>query len=154
MRKPKTACIFPVFYNSNEWLYLLFHRKDRPDIKLISFWQGITGGVEDDESIYETAKRELIEETNIHEANIIFINYTYSIPIQKEWISFYPTGSTEIKEHVFVAILEKKVTPQLSEEHDKWKWCKYEEALELLYFSDNKEAIKKCHYYLNKGYVN
>jgi len=36
--------------------------------------------------------------------------------------------------------------PQLDPlEHDEWRWCRFEEALELLYWPENKEALRHCH---------
>ncbi len=46
------------------------------------FRQRITGGVEEEESLIEAAKRELNEETGFITTNLYAINYSYSFPIE------------------------------------------------------------------------
>ena len=67
MRKPKQVLVF--LYKINEenlYEYCIFFRKK------LQFWQGLSGGVEDDESLIETVKREVYEETGVR-VNDIYI---------------------------------------------------------------------------------
>jgi 8-oxo-dGTP pyrophosphatase MutT (NUDIX family) len=55
-----------------------------PNLGLSSFWQRITGAAEDNETLIQAAKRELLEETNITTDKLEPVNYSYRIPIQAE----------------------------------------------------------------------
>jgi dATP pyrophosphohydrolase len=148
MRQPTSVLIYPVKQVNEEWKYLLLHRVPRPDLGLPSFWQGITGGLEDYESIESAAKRELCEETGIVFSCIEAIGYSYSIPIQDEWRKKYVSGVQEIVEHVYIAFLEIDQEPVLSIEHNRLKWCREDEALKLLTYPGNIEGLKRCSLYL------
>ena len=92
MRQPASILIYPVVSVNGEWKYLLFHRVPRPDLGLPSFWQGVTGGLEDGESPELAARREFIEETGITSSRIEPIGFSCSIPMQEDWRHKYPAG--------------------------------------------------------------
>lgn len=119
------------------------------ELGLRDFWQGITGGLEEGENIVQAASRELSEETGFTHSLIEQIDYSYTFPVQDEWRKMYPPGTNEIIEHVFIAIVDRHIEPRLSEEHDKWKWCTSDQALQLLTYPGNIQALKKCTVYLN-----
>jgi dATP pyrophosphohydrolase len=73
MRKPKNVLVFLYRYNS-DLEYCLFYRKKE------KFWQGISGGVEDLETLEDTVKREVYEETGIKVNRIIKLDTISSIP--------------------------------------------------------------------------
>jgi dATP pyrophosphohydrolase len=148
VRQPVSVLVYPAFYSGEEWLYLLLHRVPMPQLGLGSFWQGITGAAKKNETIGNAAKRELFEETSISADRVEPINYSYSILIQEEWKKQSAPGTASIVEHVFVAIMKMKYTPQLSREHDRWKWYNFEEAVQMLYYPGNVKGLKRCHDYL------
>lgn len=116
------------------------------ELGLEDFWQGITGGLEEGENIKLAALRELSEETGFIPSGLKPLDYSYSIPVQDEWRKMDAPGTEEIVGHVFIAFVEE---PRLSEEHDKWKWCTFDQALQLLTYPGNVEALKKCAICLN-----
>ena len=59
MRQPIQVLIYPVKTVGSKWEYLLLRRTASRG----GFWQGVTGGVEEDEGVVEAATRELFEET-------------------------------------------------------------------------------------------
>jgi len=112
-----------------------------------SFWQPVCGGMEkDDKSLLDAAFRELKEEANIAQNDIlnIFPN-VYSFEINKHYL----TGKAipPIKEHVFgfeispdfVVRIDRNIYP----EHEEIKWAPFENALNLLKWEDNKEGLRK-----------
>ncbi|MBT4192684.1 MAG: NUDIX pyrophosphatase [Candidatus Diapherotrites archaeon] len=117
------------------------------------FWQPITGGVEEtDKSLIEAAYRELKEEANIPKTEIIkvFENIHYfemnnhyltrePAPLQKEFVFAF-----EITPE-FIISLDKNIY----QEHTKFKWVSFEEALQLLKWEDNKDAFRKLNKILN-----
>jgi len=144
MRQPFQVLIHPVRIDGTKWEYLLLRRIASRG----GFWQGITGGVEGDESFMEAATRELFEEAGIVPSKIEQIEYSYSFPMQDEWRSIYDAGVENIVEHVFIAFVDGQKEPTISWEHDKWNWCSYNQALELLTWPNNIEALKCCDSFL------
>ena len=71
------------------------------------------------------------------------IDSSYSYPVRDEWRHMYGPEPSEIVEHVFVGQVDG-CEPVLSWEHDDWRWSTYEEALGLLKWPDNIEALKRC----------
>ena len=76
MRKPKQVLVFLYRKNkNNEYEYCIFYRKK------LQVWQAISGGVEDDETLIETVKREVFEETGIEANDIFELSSVSSIPV-------------------------------------------------------------------------
>lgn len=83
------------------------------------FWQCVTGGVEEGETIEAAAKRELFEETGLEP--VAWIRDVFSFQFEQD--GWYYT------EFVFAA--EVDGDPVLSE-HDEYRWCTFEEAEALV----------------------
>jgi dihydroneopterin triphosphate diphosphatase len=145
MRHPVQALIYLVSSVDNDWKYLLLHRlASRGD-----FWQGVTGGIEEGEEIHEAARRELIEETGIIPFEIKQIDYAYSFPVADGWRHLYAEGVKEVTEYVFVAHVDGQQEPKIDTcEHDKWEWCNFSQALALLIWPGNIDALKRCDNFL------
>lgn len=147
MRQPLSVLVYSVRRADRGWEYLLLKRGLNRD----RFWQGVSGGVEKGEELAEAAHRELHEETGLMPSRLEEIHYSYSFPVAEEWQEVYAPGTKVILEHVFVAYVEGQVQPILSAEHEEWRWCRFSEALQLLYWSTNKEALKRVDAYLRRG---
>jgi 8-oxo-dGTP pyrophosphatase MutT (NUDIX family) len=118
--------------------YLMLHRV----LPRLAFWQPVTGGVESGETIEQTAERELVEETGFAPDNLRPIGLTYSFPPDQHFKEIYETPPDEIVVHVFVARVAAGAEPTIDPvEHDDYRWCPRLEALELLYWWDDKEAL-------------
>jgi dATP pyrophosphohydrolase len=150
MRQPTSALIYPVTYINNEWKFLLLKRVPMPQYGLPIFWQGISGGVEDNESVEEAAERELMEETKFTGVQLIRVGFIRTIPMQDEWKKQYLAGTKEIIEHTFICILEGMLKPTLSWEHTEFAWLFYMEAFEKLYYDGNRKALEAVYEWLNK----
>ncbi len=139
MRIPIQVLIYPVKKTDEKWEYLMLKRvKNRG-----GFWQGVTGAPKNDETLSEAAKRELYEETAYSPLNLMKTDISYIIPMEDRWIDIYPVGTTEIPEYLFIAKIDESNPPKIDPiEHNDWKWCSYEEAMNLLSLEDNKEALK------------
>ncbi|MCL6642087.1 MAG: NUDIX pyrophosphatase [Candidatus Bipolaricaulota bacterium] len=145
MRQPIQVLVYPVRRIGDRWEYLLLHRIPSCG----GFWQGVTGGVQQGEGLTEAAQRELLEETGLVPSLLEKIDYSYSFPLDEEWRHLYSSTVREIIEYVFVAHIGVQQEPQIDPlEHDEWRWCRFEEALELLYWPGNREALKRCHQFL------
>jgi len=138
MRLPIQVSVYVARVTDAGWEYLLLRRTAERG----GFWQGVTGGAEEGESLADAAKRELLEETGLVSYAIEQINYSYSLPMEDEWRSSYAEGVEEIVEHVFLAFVDRE--PKLSFEHDEYRWRTFKQALEMLKWPENIEALKHC----------
>lgn len=145
MRIPIQVLVYPVRKNNGGREYLMLKRvKNRG-----GFWQGVTGAPENDETNLEGAKRELFEETGYRSVTLIQTDVSYIIPMEDRWIDIYPKGTVKIPEYLFIAIISQTIPPKIDPvEHDEWKWCSYEEAMNLLSWDDNKRALEYVQKYL------
>ena len=147
MRQPVQVAVYCARKRGDGWEYLLLHRvADRG-----RFWQGVTGGVIDDEDCRTAALRELSEETGFHPAGIKRIDYSYTFPVDDRYRSLYDQPVNKITEYVYVAVIEGSAPPKIDPaEHDDWRWCPFDEAMELLRWSGNKEALRRCRDFIEK----
>ena len=134
MRRPKQVLVFIYKKVNNDYFYCIFLRKS-------GIWQGISGGVEDDESLIETVKREVFEETGICVNDMYQLSSISSIPvvdITKE--SSWDNDVYVVPEYSFGVPLENHDI-HLSSEHKEYKWCLFDETYEKLKFDSNKTAL-------------
>jgi 8-oxo-dGTP pyrophosphatase MutT (NUDIX family) len=102
-------------------------------------WQSVTGGVESGETLDETLKREVFEETGIRPEDII--------KYEKIMEFSFESDGTKKNESVFevevrpdVVVTDKN---NVYKEHDKWDWVEENTAVSMVKWDNNKEAIKK-----------
>jgi dATP pyrophosphohydrolase len=126
----------------DRWEYLLLRRAQRGE----AFWQGVSGGLEGEETPAAAARRELREETGFAPARVEDLHYGYTFPLADRWRDLYAPGVTELREQVFVADVTGQPEPVIDPgEHDAWRWCGLAEALRLLRWPDNREALRRAH---------
>ena len=102
-----------------------------------SFWQPITGKVEEDElDLRAVALREVSEETGITRyERIVSLDYSFEF-VKKEQKTVYT-------EHVFALEVTANVNVALSHEHETYLWCPFQEAREKVSFDSNKRSFDK-----------
>jgi len=105
-------------------------------------WQFISGGGELGETPADAARRESLEEAGIPlDAAYLALDTTTSIPACwfEAWPS-WPEGVLVVPEHVFaVEVGERELV--LSPEHRELRWCRLPEAMALLRFDSNRNAL-------------
>jgi 8-oxo-dGTP pyrophosphatase MutT (NUDIX family) len=89
MRQPRQVLVYVVRQFGAEWQYLLLHRIQRGD----DFWQGVSGGVEDDETCHQAAARELEEETGYVADRLTDLAFSYTFPLADKWRDLYAPGA-------------------------------------------------------------
>jgi dATP pyrophosphohydrolase len=111
--------------------YLMLKRNPERE----GFWQPVTGGLEEGETKNEALKREVREETGIENAikTIEDIHY-FEFTLENVHYSEYVFG-VEVSPNENI-VLDRK-------EHSQFKWCSFQEALELLKWDENKEALSR-----------
>ena len=142
-RLPIQVCVFLYREPGGKREYLLLHRVAERN----SFWQGVTGALEEGEALLRAATREVLEETGFTPIKVRSINFTYSFPVADEWRESYAPNTDEIEEHVFVAKVDG-ADPTLSGEHDAWVWRTPNEAAAMLKWQNNIDALRRCEAFL------
>lgn len=119
--------------------YLLMKRA--PGVIYAGSWRMVGGKIEAGEKAYETAIRELREETGLVPDRLWSVPYINSFyEASKDRVNIIP---------VFAArVLSADVC--LSREHSEYKWCLYDEARELLPWPAQTEGLRIVHEYIVK----
>lgn len=118
---------------------LLLERAAHP-----GFWQSVTGSREGDESLIDTAAREVGEETGLDTRCFELSDWQQinRYEIFKEWRHRYAPGVTENTEHVFGLRLPERQAIQISpNEHRQFLWLNWQEAAEKCFSASNRDAI-------------
>lgn len=118
---------------------LLLERAARP-----GFWQSVTGSQEGEESLAETAAREVGEETGLRidagDLDAWGISNRYEIFAQ--WRHRYAPGITHNTEHVFSLCLPNAVPVTLApDEHLASQWLSWRKASRACFSWSNRDAI-------------
>lgn len=119
---------------------LLLERVDFPDA-----WQSVTGSREEGESLLETARREVIEETGLPAQDFPLRDWQLSsdYEIFAIWRHRYAPGVTTNTEHVFSLEVPAPMAVRLSErEHRRCQWVNWNVAAEMVFSPSNAEAIR------------
>ena len=118
---------------------LLLKKNSKRDL-----WQSVTGSIELGEDPYDTALRELQEETGINKqkSDLIFDDLSHNFMIYSEWIDRYEESTYSNKEYIFSLKLNDEVSVKLSKEHSSYKWVDLNEAIHLVFSWTNKAALK------------
>ena len=104
------------------------------------FWQPATGGVEEGETRIQALHREVLEETGIKDV----VRIIEDVGHYEFWHFFKPEARSRlIKEYVFGVEISSNEKIVIGCEHSEYRWCSFEEALKLLKWNENKEALKK-----------
>jgi dATP pyrophosphohydrolase len=119
---------------------LLMERADYPD-----HWQSVTGSRDGDESLRETAARELMEETGIDAARyggVVDWGVSNVYEIFPQWRHRYPPGTTHNTEHVFALAVPGPVPVTLNpREHLRHRWVPLQDAAARCFSWSNRDAI-------------
>lgn len=137
-RRPESVLVL-VYTRQGE--VLLLQRADDP-----TFWQSVTGGLEENELAANTASRELLEETGLcakvgdtlidHQRSSVF-------EISGVWRKRYHPDQTHNREHLFSLQLDSALNIELNAcEHLDSVWLSKDQAIERASSATNKQAIQ------------
>lgn len=148
MRQPHQILAFPYKKNkNNEYVYAIFCRSGSKER-----WQGIAGGVEENETYLEACKREANEEANIsYESKVIELESISTMPVVNVTKEFIWGDSVYlIYEHCY-GIDATNDDIKLSHEHSKFEWLSYEEAVKKLKWDSNRNALWELNWKLTNN---
>ena len=118
---------------------LLLERADHP-----GYWQSVTGSCEQDETLTETAIREVREETGLEATQYRLTDWNSEnvYEIYPQWRFRYSPDITHNTEHVFGLALPDIVPVRLaSREHLNFKWLAWQDAAGAVFSPSNRAAI-------------
>ena len=134
MRKEKSCGAVIYKYIDNELFILLLKHN-------LGHWSFAKGHVEDGETEQETAIREIKEETNLD----VTINSDF------RYVITYSPYEGVIKDVVYFLVTTNSdnIKAQQSE-ISEIKWFKYEDAISMITYEDDRKVLMKAIEYLNK----
>lgn len=100
---------------------------------LIGEWCQVAGSIEDGETAWQTALRELDEETGLRP------NALYSADICEK---FYEADRDAITiAPVFIAFIDNSAAITLNHEHSEYRWVSFGEAIEMVAFGGQRRVL-------------
>ena len=113
-----------------EWEVLLLRRNNT----LVGEWCQIAGGIEDGETAWETALREVREETGLA------CDQLYSADICEQ---FYEADRNAISMlPVFVGIVKADAPVVLNDEHSEYRWVSFDVASRMVPFAGQRHVLR------------
>ncbi|MFC0179055.1 dihydroneopterin triphosphate diphosphatase [Thorsellia kenyensis] len=136
-KKPESVLV--VIFSRFDKKVLMLQRKDDS-----TFWQSVTGSLEEGELPLETAIREVYEETGIlidgQKISLIDCKHSVVFELFENMKKRYAPGVTHNLEHWFLLPLDKVPEIKISE-HLAFCWLDLEEAILKTKSPNNAEAI-------------
>lgn len=149
-RQPKQIHVFLYRLSKNGYEYALFQREDSKFC-----WQGVCGGLEDDETVEEGARREIFEEAGICKQLPLYplesISYLPDTVFSDEERLLWGNHIVVIPMYFFAMPFDGTI--KLSKEHTALKWLPYKEAYDLIYYKDQKIALYELNEKLQRNFL-
>ncbi len=139
MTAPKRPVSVLVVIHTPDLQILLLERAAHP-----GYWQSVTGSQEYDETLRDTARREVQEETGLTfpDAALRDWQQTNVYEIFPEWRHRYAPGVTHNTEHVFSLEIPAPCAIQLApNEHSNYGWLPWQDAAPRCFSWSNRDAI-------------
>jgi dATP pyrophosphohydrolase len=137
----KTPISVLVLIHTADLKVLLIERADKA-----RFWQSVTGSIEvEDDSLRDTAIREVMEETGLDARQFDLSDWRFSqtYEIYEHWRYRYAPGVTHNTEHIFGLELPNIVDVKLApNEHVAYEWVDWREAAKRVFSWTNVEALR------------
>ena len=141
-RQPRNVLVYPFVRAAGAPVFLVLKRADN------GIWQGVSGGVEDSESLTETAAREIREELGLVDPPPVLPLTMLSgarrtdFSVHHQW----PESVYIVEKHFFASDFSRVgfgIT--LSDEHTDCAWLAFQEAHDRLAYSDDRTGLWELH---------
>lgn len=136
-RAPLNVLVYPYLQvGEGAFEYALLRRAD------VGWWQGVTGGAEDDETPLQAARRETYEETGISPgAALLQLDTVISVRVTHFGVSHIWGEDVYVIPMICFGVRAPDRRIVLSQEHTAVRWLSYEDAHQLVHFDGNKTAL-------------
>ena len=112
-----------------EWKFLILKRS--PSKRYPKIWQCVTGKIENDEHPWQTAIREVKEETGLELTGLVTVDQVNQYYDAKwDQMNLIPVFGMTVKE----------TDVKLSDEHTEFKWCSIDEACPLFCWNQQRSG--------------
>jgi lipoyl(octanoyl) transferase len=136
--RPETIRLIKVLVHDDDKILLLHRRPERGN-----FWQPITGSIEDGETPFEAARREVLEETG-SAGEPQPMGFTQSFMIESQYLALRFTLPIIASEVGFKAAFDSQHPIRMdADEHDEYGWFTFADAYEKIRWSDDREALER-----------
>ena len=138
-----------VVIHTDDLQVLLLERVDHP-----GYWQSVTGSKNGGETLSQTAKREVAEETGLNTDRYQLTNWHLQneYEIYQEWRWRYAPGVTHNTEHVFSLQLPELEPITIAKcEHLGFIWLPWDQAVKKVFSPSNALAIQSLPARINRG---
>jgi dATP pyrophosphohydrolase len=118
--------------------FLVLKRSDDAKVHP-GIWQIVTAKIDEGEKAYETAKREVFEETGLKSCELYIapsINHFYNY--MDDSINLVP---------VFIAQVES-LDVKISDEHSEFEWLSYDEAFGRIHWKNQKKMLEEAYHHI------
>ena len=110
--------------------YLLLRR--RPEKRYGHLWQGVAGQIEKGETAVETLLREVSEETDLRPVRAFTADHV---------TAFYQSYNDRMNLVPVFGVEVGSAEVRLSGEHESYRWVRFEEAVRMLTWNQQKKAL-------------
>lgn len=110
-----------------------------------SYWQSVTGSMQENETKEMAALRELKEETGLTDDGVLIdCGLSRSFEIDPRWQHRYHSKDRVNIEHEFHYLLKDRCEVKLNaKEHSQFKWLSIDQAIQKTWSWTNKEALER-----------
>jgi 8-oxo-dGTP pyrophosphatase MutT (NUDIX family) len=112
--------------------FLMLHRSGR---SVAPFWEGLSTCIVSGEVPHLAALRELREETGLEAVALYAVDAVFDLYAWKR-------GTVDAIVP-FAALVAADSEPQLSDEHDDWRWEPFAEAVQLVPYEPQRAALRR-----------
>lgn len=137
-RQPQQIHVFLYRLGAEGYEYAVMQRSDARFC-----WQGVCGGVEDDETLEQSARRELFEEAGITETLPLYplqsMSYLPLDVFSSKYEQVWGRDVIVVPMYFFAMPFEGEIV--LSDEHTEVRWLPYQQAHDLICYHDQQTAL-------------